>query len=57
MVKAWHVSTLSVAALGSLGYVLEGNEDQDLWKLLFWISALGNVSLATLLFVEKERSK
>ena len=41
--------TLTAIVLGVLvflGSILDGQKDAEVWKMLFWVSAAGNVLLA-----------
>ena len=50
-----NVSGIGIAVLAVLAYILNGNEDAEVWGALFWFSAIGNFVLA--LVIADMRSK
>jgi hypothetical protein len=52
--KRNEIAALSVASLAVLAQVLSGNE--EVWRALFWISAIANVVLLMLWYDAREKA-
>ena len=53
----WRIKAVGLAVLGGLAYLLNGNQDLEVWAALFWISAIGNFVLFMVLYDQRERTR
>jgi len=55
--KPWQRAWIGIAILAFIGYLLDGNEDPQVWGALFWVSAIANLVLYLLLHNKREENR